>query len=130
MSDSALISQPAGSWKPGQSGNPNGRVKDRIDVTEMCRRIGPRAVHVIDALMDDADPRVRLQAAMAILDRGFGKPVQALLSNDNASSLTLMHLVAVLALNEQPEQHATINGSATDNTDVSTPPDLMAPAIE
>jgi hypothetical protein len=76
------------SFKPGSSGNPGGRPKKpqtiearRIvaDVKALARECAPEAIWTLKTIMLDvkAPPAARIGAATAILDRGFGKPTQA-----------------------------------------------------
>src|SRR5215467_12522954 len=103
MSDTVLKPQPDnkvvaraanGGWLPGHSGNPGGRPNKAVDVNAMCRKHGPLAVVIIARLMDDDDPRIRFAAAKEILDRGFGKPVQAVTTTTDLETLEFKHLVA------------------------------------
>jgi hypothetical protein len=70
---------PSTAWRPGQSGNPAGRprkTQELRDLEAACRAKAPDALRVLTALMQKADKdSTRLAAALAILDRGFGKPV-------------------------------------------------------
>ena len=59
-------------FKPGTSGNPGGRPKG---IAAKAREHSDKALDVLVAALDDADTRVRIAAANAILDRGYGKPV-------------------------------------------------------
>jgi HEAT repeat protein len=62
----------------GQSGNPGGRPKDAVHVRELARQYTEQAIAVlVDALESDR-PDIRVKAAEALLDRGFGKPTQSL----------------------------------------------------
>lgn len=65
-------------WKPGQSGNPNGRPKKAQAVVDKAQDNADKALTALIELIDSDDDRVRLQAAMAVLDRAVGKPKQAL----------------------------------------------------
>lgn len=65
-------------WKPGQSGNPNGRPKKVVDVAALARDSSTRAMERLAKLVDSDDDRVALQAAIAVLDRAVGKPKQAM----------------------------------------------------
>ncbi len=76
------------SFKAGVSGNPEGRPKkaDTIeakkiiaDVRTLAREIAPEALETLKSVMLDtkAPPAARIGAATAILDRGYGKPGQA-----------------------------------------------------
>jgi hypothetical protein len=129
-------------WEPGQSGNPAGRPRGPVDIAELARRHGPKCIEVASRLLDDADPRIRLAALVALLDRGFGKPPQAISgTTDMPTMLQLMHHEAASAFSEQlaREREAaehrhplTINGAATKapDTAVSTSVNLVEPALE
>lgn len=56
-----------------------GRKKLPEELREMCRALAPGAIETAKAIMLDteAPPRDRLRAAEIILDRGYGKPEQA-----------------------------------------------------
>jgi hypothetical protein len=66
------------SWKPGQSGNPGGRPKVSAEVRELAREHGPEAILRLVALMNSKNESVAVRASDAILDRGFGRPMQAM----------------------------------------------------
>ena len=87
-------------WTPGRSGNPSGRAKSEIDIAELARKHGPRCIAVAVELLDDPDSRIRLGALNALLDRGFGRPVQAITSPDGTSN-AMMHLLAATALSQE-----------------------------
>lgn len=61
----------------GQSGNPNGRPKVPSVVLELARKAAPDAIKKLIELIKCDEPKVALQASNAILDRAYGKPVQA-----------------------------------------------------
>ncbi len=65
-------------WKPGQSGNPGGQHKGTAELREAARKWSPKAIAKLCALIDSDDERVALAAAEAVLNRGYGKPPQAL----------------------------------------------------
>jgi uncharacterized protein DUF5681 len=64
----------------GQSGNPRGRPKDEFGIRELARRFSSEALKTLRSIMADteAPQSARVQASMAILDRGFGKPTQVI----------------------------------------------------
>lgn len=74
-------------WKPGQSGNPAGRIagaapkwfKQPSLVRELARQHTAEAIAtLVDAMRTSKDPKVRCAAAVALLDRGWGKPVETI----------------------------------------------------
>lgn len=95
----AVRSRTSGSWRPGQSGNPQGRAPALVDIAALARKHGPRCIEVAAALLKDADPKIRLAASMALLDRGFGRPQQRI-ETSQGDSLTL-HLIAAQAISGQ-----------------------------
>lgn|GEM_PF-1294816 len=79
-------------WKPGQSGNPKGRPKKLVDIAALASEHGPKCVAVVVELLDDPDSRIRLAAAVALLERGFGKPVQPL-AGDPDNPLSVRYVI-------------------------------------
>ena len=68
-----------GGFKKGKSGNPSGRPRALASVMHEARRYTLEALKVLLKLMRTAESEsVRLNAAEAILSRGWGKPIQAL----------------------------------------------------
>jgi hypothetical protein len=120
--------------KGGPSGNPNGRPKALVDIAALAREHGPRCIDVAVALLDDPDPRIRLATVVALLDRGFGKPVQSITA-ENGAGLTFMHLVAMRDVGDQILKERNIEGRVivadeTKDAGAPKPRDLMEPALE
>lgn len=69
-----------GTWKPGQSGNPDGRPKIYRTVVDLARKRTVRAIKVLTEIMEDAgaDESARVKAAATLLDRGWGRAPQVL----------------------------------------------------
>lgn len=57
----------------GQSGNPKGRPKAAIQVTELAREYTCRAIETLaDVMLNAENPNARVAAAKILLDRGYG----------------------------------------------------------
>ena len=71
---------PKTAFKPGKSGNPSGRPKrtqEELDLIAACKAKTPAALEVIENIMRNGqNERNQLSAAMAIIERAWGKPVQ------------------------------------------------------
>jgi hypothetical protein len=69
---------PSSAWKPGQSGNPGRRPKVSAEVRYLARNHGPEAIERLVALMHSKNESVAVRAAEALLDRGYGRPLQGM----------------------------------------------------
>lgn len=71
-------------FKPGQSGNPSGRPKKNQLIVELAQAKTESAIATLVGIMEDekASPSARVSAASTILDRGWGKPPQELVGNE------------------------------------------------
>jgi hypothetical protein len=70
-------------FQPGQSGNPGGRrkkSKEDRDVEALARQLSPEAIRTLREIMRSkkAPASARAGAAVAILDRGYGRPKQSI----------------------------------------------------
>lgn len=67
-------------WKPGQSGNPKGRPKVVGEVRDLARAHTTAAINTLVSIATNrrAPAAARVSAASALLDRGYGRPEQAL----------------------------------------------------
>ena len=68
-------------FKPGQSGNPSGGSKTLAEIQELAQSYCPAAIHALAAALKDKDRAI--PAAIALLDRGYGRPPQALFAHVN-----------------------------------------------
>jgi hypothetical protein len=88
-------------FKPGQSGNPGGRPKELKQIQSLARVRSVTALEVLTQIATDASASAsaRVAAAIAILDRGWGKPAQAVQSTItpvDINSLSDEELVAII----------------------------------
>jgi hypothetical protein len=73
-----------GSWKPGQSGNPRGRVPDKelVEARALAEKlIGPYAEDIVRRLVEIAveskNEQASIKAATELLNRLWGRPAQS-----------------------------------------------------
>lgn len=72
-------------WVKGVSGNPSGKPKDSPEVREakdLARAKSVIAINRLIELIGSKDEKVSLAACNSLLDRGMGKPVQAIVGGD------------------------------------------------
>lgn len=68
-----------GRWQPGQSGNPKGRPSIKGEVETLARSYTGEAIETLaDLMRNGASDNVRMAAANALLNRGWGLPRQAI----------------------------------------------------
>ena len=86
-------------WKPGQSGNPNGRPKIVGELRDLARERTAEALETLLSVMTntEAPAAARVSAAAHILDRGYGKPQQSIVNTiRDARRLTDAELYAYI----------------------------------
>ena len=99
---------PVTRWQKGQSGNPGGRPKVVGDLQEQARQWAPEALEALReiAASKDAPPSARVSAAVALLDRGYGKPAQSIDAKiSNEPSMAQLHLQALKELAERAKEN-------------------------
>ena len=79
MAKNSKKTAPGRPFKPGKSGNPKGRPKLPEGLKEAFRAECQGSLDLLVDIRDqkDAKNQDRIKAAIAILDRGLGKPAQA-----------------------------------------------------
>ena len=100
-------------WQPGQSGNPSGKPRQQ-SLVELCKANTEEAVKTLIVAMRFKGPQ-QVPAAIAILDRGWGKPTQRIESQTDHLHLHLLaaQLTEALTIEARPEpqQQPAIEGS-------------------
>lgn len=68
----------------GQSGNPGGRPKAVAALRDLVQARGDDLIgRLMDlAFADETEPRVRIEAIKVLLDRGYGRPPQPIIGED------------------------------------------------
>lgn len=64
-------------FQKGQSGNPGGRPRAVAAVRDAARKHTTKAIDTLVACLDAPAHNTRVAAAIALLDRGWGRPSQA-----------------------------------------------------
>lgn len=79
----------------GVSGNPGGRPKEDGDVKALARQHTVEAIQTLAKWMASDNAKASVSASQALLDRGWGKPAQAVTGEDGAPLLptVIKHVV-------------------------------------
>lgn len=127
-STSSAHKRPGTLWKPGQSGNPKGRPKHPDDLPAICREYTREAVEKLVEIMRSDDTGKALNAVNQLLDRGWGRPITPIVSDQPVESLSLLHLIAARRVAEALEDAVQ---KVNDSAGAERPPiDFSIPALE
>lgn len=69
----------------GKSGNPSGRPKDEAQVRDLAKKYTHEAIEKLAEWMRSDNAKASVSAAAALLDRGWGKPHQAITGPDGGA---------------------------------------------
>lgn len=89
-------------FEKGQSGNPGGRPKENAEVKRLAREHGVTAIKKLAALMESDDERIVVAACQTLLDRGFGKPSQAITGGDEDDRPIQIEQILIRAVDGSP----------------------------
>lgn len=71
-------------FKPGQSGNPGGKPRELASIQALARKHDRAAVEKLAHLMEHAESQKdQASCAIALLDRGHGRPAQFSTGDEN-----------------------------------------------
>ena len=101
-------------FRPGQSGNPNGRPKKIQAAANIAEEATERAMRKLSALIDSEDAKVALAAAQAIIDRSMGKPKQTLDIGKAKRSLDELDTDDLIAVHEGGSSEGVAETAAGD----------------
>ena len=92
-----------GTFKPGQSGNPSGKPKSLQGVIELARTYTPDAINRLATIVsdDEAPPAAQVAASIALLERGWGKPVQPIDADINMRATYVVRAPSAVESAEQ-----------------------------
>lgn len=65
-------------FQKGKSGNPGGRPKENDEVKRLAREHGPAAIKRLAEWLVSDNAKASVAAASVLLDRGYGKAIQAM----------------------------------------------------
>ncbi len=69
----------------------------KVNIAALARAHGPKAIEKVAKLLEHADPRIVLDAARSLLDRGYGKPTQTIeRSGNEPDKMTDAELIAAI----------------------------------
>lgn len=96
---------PSHKFKPGQSGNPSGLPKETIDLRARLKRLTPKAIEILEAVLDADNIRLEHKVSVArfVIERCIPAETQASAATTEAQEDPIERLARVL-VRENPEK--------------------------
>lgn len=90
----------------GQSGNPGGRPKQIVKLSELARSYTTEAVKTLVQIMRNkkTPAAARVTAVSALLDRGYGRPAQSIDLTNSDGTLSQQWREAMKAVDEEIQE--------------------------
>lgn len=79
-----------GQFVKGKSGNPGGRPKIPDNIKENLEDLVPKSVKTLSKMLNSKNQNVQLRAAVAVLDRVYGRPGQAVSINEGEGGVNII----------------------------------------
>src|SRR5262249_42748517 len=109
---------PDGRLKPGHTANPSGRPRVVAELRDLARQHTPDALRRLLELVHSKNEQVALAAVRELLDRGYGRAVQAVDKTERKLDIGALYLAAVQAAQPKPavpgDEARVIEGSAVE----------------
>lgn len=88
-------------FEKGVSGNPGGRPRQDNRVRDLAQAQTENAIAGLVSVLEDkgAPAASRVSAAVALLDRGWGKPVQPVAGEGEDGAINLVHRIERVIVN-------------------------------
>jgi hypothetical protein len=110
--------RPDGTMLPGHTANPSGRPRVVAELRDLARAHTPEAMQRLIELMRSKNEQTAMAAVRELLDRGFGKPMQAIDKTERKVEVGALFLEAVMKANKPPaapgDQARVIEGTSSD----------------
>jgi hypothetical protein len=101
--NSGVPFQPNNPWQfqKGVSGNPGGKPKKLAEIVDLARSLAPDAIKALQEIaVHGRSEKCRIVAAVALLDRGFGKPKVAA---ESQADRPILHRIEKIIVQERQD---------------------------
>lgn len=92
-------------FEKGKSGNPGGRPRENNEVKALARQHTKTAIERLSYWLMSDNPKASVAAAIALLDRGFGKPTQAIELDGEVRNYVVSMPETTKTIEEWAEKH-------------------------